>query len=154
MKKNIDPPEKFKLSPENMPTMMLINDVSKLFHDKLRNYNEQVGISDGYRHILFCLAREEGRTQYEISKRTHLKAPTVSVALQKMEVDGLVERHTDKEDQRQSRVYLTAKGREYSMMFYQNLKKTEAQVVGALSEDEEKMLRELLMKMRETLIEE
>ena len=154
MKKISNPSEEFKRSPENMPTMMLINDVSKLFHDKLRNYNEQVGISDGYRHILFCLAREEGRTQYEISKSTRLKAPTVSVALQKMESDGLVLRETDKDDQRQSRVYLTEKGREYSMMFHDNLKKTEAHVVGALSEAEEEQLRELLIKMREMLIEE
>ena len=140
-------------SPEEMPTMMLLNDVSKLFHDKLRGFSEQIGIPDGYRHILFMLSKADGKTQYEISQMTHLKAPTVSVALQKMEAEGLVTRFTDETDQRQSRVFITERGREIHRKMEANLKKSENIALQALSEDDETHLREILLKMRKTLLD-
>lgn len=153
MKKNNKIPHKPHHTPEEMPTMMLMGDISKLFHDKLRNFSEQIGIPDGYRHILFTLARADGKTQYEISVITHLKAPTVSVALQKMEAEGLVTRFTDETDQRQSRVYITERGREIHKKMEDNLKVSEKLALDAVSEEEEAFLRRILLKMRSNLLD-
>lgn len=84
---------------------------------------------------------------------THLKAPTVSVALQKMEAEGLVTRFTDETDQRQSRVFITERGREIHRKMEANLKKSENIALQALSEDDEAHLREILLKMRKTLLD-
>lgn len=132
--------------------MMLLGDVSKLFHDKLRNFSEQIGILDGYRHILFALARADGKTQYEISVITHLKAPTISVALQKMEAEGLVMRFTDESDQRQSRVYITERGREIHEKMQNNLVLSEQNALNGISDEDEKALRNILLHMRSNLL--
>lgn len=139
--------------PENRPTMMLVNEVSKLFHDRLRNFSDQIGIPDGYRHILLSLKFGDSKTQCEISQVTHLKAPTVSVALQKMEADGLVRRISDEEDLRQSRIFITDKGREVTEKFGNNLKKTEEIALCGLTEEEEETLRKIMLKMRKNMIE-
>ncbi len=153
-KNNKLPAEETRPCPEEMPTMMLLNDVSKLFHDKLRGYNESVGVPDGFRRILFELRRGDGKTQLEISRMTHLKAPTVSVALQKMELAGLVERKTDEEDMRQSRVFITDKGREIMGIVHSNLKKAEKITLEPITPEEEEQLKTILLKMRKPLIEE
>lgn len=149
-KNKMMPPPRHK--PEEMPTMMLLGDVSKLFHDKLRNFSEQIGILDGYRHILFALARADGKTQYEISVITHLKAPTISVALQKMEAEGLVMRFTDESDQRQSRVYITERGREIHEKMQNNLVLSEQNALNGISDEDEKALRNILLHMRSNLL--
>lgn len=148
-----NPSDEFNHSPEEMPTMFLLHDVSKLFHDNLRGYNEKMGIQDGFRLILFMLAKEDGITQYEISKLIHIKAPTVSVALQKMESEGLVRRVTDENDMRQSRVYITEKGKSFNDMCRMNLVKAEEEIRNTLTPEEETALRSILMKMRIQLIE-
>ena len=153
MKKSNRIPQSPHHSPEEMPTMMLLNDVSKLFHDKLRGFSEQIGIPDGFRHILFILSKADGKTQYEISQMTHLKAPTVSVALQKMESEGYVSRFTDEIDQRQSRVYITDKGREVHEKMRHNLIKSEEIALSALTDEDEALLRKVLLKMRANLLD-
>ncbi len=134
------------------PTMMMLNEVSKLFHDKLRSLNEQMGIPDGYRHILFTLKWGDGMTQCEISQHTHHKAPTVSVALQKMEADGLVIRVADEDDLRQSRIYITDKGREITEKYHANLVKTEEMALDGLTKEEEEQLRAVLARMRDIFL--
>ncbi len=151
--KNKFPDSGINHSPEEMPTMLLLHDVSKLFHDNLRGYNERMGIPDGFRLILFILAREDGVTQYEISKMIHLKAPTVSVALQKMEAEGLVTRVTDEKDMRQSRVYITEKGRTFDDTCRSNLIKAEKVVIESITPEEENSLRTILLKLRTSLID-
>ena len=71
-------------------------------------------MSHGSRRILFTLAHDDGLTQLQLVKLTHLTAPSVSAALVKLENDDLVKRVTDTKDLRQIRVYLTEKGREYN----------------------------------------
>ncbi|MBE5818082.1 MAG: winged helix-turn-helix transcriptional regulator [Clostridiales bacterium] len=138
---------------EDKPTMFLVSEVSKLFHDRLRALSDQMGIPDGYRHILFSLKYGDGKTQCEISQITHLKAPTISVALQKMEADGLITRVSDEDDLRQSRIFITEKGRETMHKFHANLVMTEEMVLSGLSDEEEQTLREILIKMRENFID-
>lgn len=147
------PGHDFHEHPDDIPTMMLVREVSKIFHDKLRSANEQAGIPDGYRHILFALAIENGRTQCEISCLTRLKAPTVSVALQKMEADGLVTRVTDAEDQRQSRIFITEKGRECNEICHTNLINAEKLTLLGVTPEEEAFLKKCLTKMKMNLIE-
>lgn len=62
---------------------MLINEISKLFRDRMREKSEELGFKNGYRQVLMFLARGDGVTQLSIAKGTHLKAPTVSVAASK-----------------------------------------------------------------------
>ena len=104
---------------KNTPrTGFLINEISKLFHDKLRRNSEDLGFKSGYRQILRFLSHEDGVTQVDIARNSHFTAPTVSVTLKKMEDEGLISRKTDKNDTRRTRVFITEKGREWESKLY------------------------------------
>ena len=133
---------------------MLIGEISKLFQDKMAKSSEKLGFKNGYRQILRHLVHEDGVTQIDLVRTTHLKAPTISVTLKKMEEEGLVRRETDKIDQRQTHVYLTDKGREAERAFFAKIRETEAVMFDGLSAEETETLRQLLKKVRNNLLNE
>jgi hypothetical protein len=138
--------------PEEMPIMMLVNDLSRLFHNHMRAESERIGMQDGFRHLLFHLTQEDDLTQLELVRRTHLKAPTVSVALRRMEEAGLVVRTADPEDQRQIRVRLTGKGRELDNRQREKIREAEELFSRGLSEEEQQTLKALLLHMRRNVL--
>ncbi len=92
--------------------MMRIQDAAKVYTELMRRQSDQDGIPSSYRMLIYHLARmNPGITQLELVKAAHLKPPTVSVTLQKMERDGIVVRKTNESDMRETLVYLTEKGK-------------------------------------------
>lgn len=120
-------------------TLMKLMDISKLFKDYMRKESDKIGLKCAYRPILFHLIMNEGLTQAEIAEKTLLKAPTVSLTLQKMEYEGLIVRKTDEEDQRQTRVYSTDKGLEILNLSQSIAHNFEQRLLDHLS-DEEKVI--------------
>lgn len=139
---------------EEMPVMMLVNEISKLFFDRMRRECEKINVQHGYNHILFHLSRRDGITQLDLVRMTHLKAPTVSVALQKMEYEGLVRRETDKQDQRQTRVYITDKGMALDSRLREKVAEIESVAITGIDNENEKILKEYLIIMRKNILEE
>ncbi len=133
---------------------MLISEISKLFHDQMNQNSEKLGFKNGYRQILRHLAHKDGITQIDLVHSTHLKAPTISVTLKKMEEERLVRREADKEDQRQIHVYLTEKGRTMERTFFGKLVETEEILLRDISADEKNALCATLKKMRKNLLAE
>lgn len=139
-------------SADELSTMMLVNDVSKLFHDRMRNETSKRGINSSYRPILFHLSRNDGMTQLEIVKATHHKAPSISVMLQKMEAEGLIRREADKKDMRQVRIYLTEEGRLVNEQIRSLAHSVDEYCMEGITEDEIAVAKECLIKMREKLL--
>lgn len=131
---------------------LLINEIHKLFHDRVRTQSEALGFKTGYRQILRFLARQDGVTQIDIARDSHFKAPTVSVTLKKMEEEGLVRRESDAKDQRQTRVYITDKGREMERKLFNQFMECEDILVNNISEEEQAYLCEILKKMRANML--
>lgn len=148
------PPEK---EPEDRcchkPTpMMILNEVSHLMIDRIRSNHDELFAQRSIRLLVMELARRDGRTQLELVNATHLKAPTVSVAMQKLEKEGIVTRRPDEYDQRATRVFLTEKGREADNRTRQSVHDAEEIAMAQLSEEERETLAKLLGKIRESLI--
>ena len=61
--------------------------------------------------VLGVLGSHDGITQKDLAERMHLARPTVTIMLQKMEHEGLIERWDDPADQRLTRIRLTDAGR-------------------------------------------
>ena len=131
--------------------MMQIIHLSKLFRDQLRRASEEAGIPCGYRMILIELSHLESATQYELAKRTHLTAPTVSVTLQKMEHDGYITRTPDENDLRQMRVALTEKGKAAEADNRARANALEQKLLDGLSPEEKEQLTALLTSMEDNL---
>jgi len=82
------------------------------------NFKSMVGSMAGGRGhpgqamCLRLLSANDGATQRDMARMLHVAPPTVSKMLSTMEKAGLVERRPDEADQRLTRVYLTAAGRD------------------------------------------
>ena len=133
---------------------MFVNDVSRMFMHRVRRQCEQNGISHGHHKLLMELFENEGSTQLQLVKRTHLTAPTVSVALGKMESEGLVRREADTEDMRQVKVYLTEKGRSKVDCVRKIFRENDDKMVEDITQEELDAAVAVLRKMLINLLEE
>lgn len=71
---------------------------------------EPYGVSIPQMFVLTCLNDENGLTLREIGNRTLIDSSSMTVLVDKLEKDNLVERHLDTEDRRAIRVLITEKG--------------------------------------------
>ena len=136
---------------------MVLNEVSRLCMTLLHKMSgDEVGGSKQHsrRLILMKLSREDGITQCELVRDSRMTPPTISVALKSLEQEGLVERRGDEDDMRATRVYLTEKGREEDRRNRRRIECVDAVMMQGLSEEEQRTLMELLLKMRENLTKE
>lgn len=136
--------------PREMHVMNLIHEISRITHDRIKRNCPEMQRS--CRLIMMELAHRDNVTQLDLVHATHLKAPTVSVSLQKMERDGLVLRRPDEDDLRATRVFLTEKGRAMDRSIVTKIRENEHEIENCLSEEELKTLRAILLKILNNLI--
>lgn len=137
----------------NYNAMMRIHDAAKLYGDRMRRLSDQDGLPSSYRMLIFHLAHmEPGVTQLDLVKAAHLKPPTVSVTLQKMERDGLVTRQSNESDLRQTLVYLTDKGKAIDDRIHVIHKEGDDAALDGLTDDEVETLSRLLNKVIDNLL--
>ncbi len=145
------PPERAELS--NNPVKMC-NEISHIFHAKMRELNESedTAAQPGTRLVLSFLAAGDGVTQLDLVNATHLRPPTISIILKKLEEDGIVERRRDEQDLRSVRVYLTERGKDIDSRNIRKIKFVDSIALEGLSEDEKNTMMSLLGKMRDNLL--
>lgn len=105
------------------------------------------------RLILSHLAVEGELCQLDLVALTHLKPPTVSVLLRRMEEEGYVERRPDAQDKRAVRVCLTEKGREYDRLHLCRISNNDQTAMRGFTAEEEALLDGLLARIRDNLVE-
>lgn len=71
---------------------------------------EEFGVTIPQSFILYCLQEENGITLKEIGTRTLIDSSSMTVLVDKLEKDNLVERRLDPQDRRAIRVFITDKG--------------------------------------------
>lgn len=76
-----------------------------------------------------------------------MKPSTISVALQKMELDELILRKRDEADTRKMQILLTSKGKAEALEYRKIYKQADQILLGAISDSELKLLYELLDKL-------
>ena len=123
----------------------LCNEISRLFFARMRECWGHDGVMSqpGARMILQFLISTDGVIQRDLVEWTHLKAPSVSVILQKMEQEGLVHRCPDDQDLRQTRVYLTDAGRALDGETIENILRLARLATDGLSEEENAMWKQI-----------
>src|SRR5256712_2177258 len=107
----------------------------------------KLGVHTGQEMILLQLWIEEGIPQSQLAASMEVEPPTATKMLQRMERVGLIERRSDPEDARISRVYLSERGRALEQPVLEVWKQLEAQTVAGLSLTEQALLHRLLMQV-------
>ena len=138
--------------PQETPPM-IINDISHLFHGKMRSTQTEGVLSQhGARMILSILSREEGLRQTDLVRMTHMKAPTISVLVKKMAAEGLLTHEIRFSDMRTVCLYLTDKGRQAHLVTHQALHTTDDILMQGFTEEETQLLKSMLCRMRNNLL--
>ncbi len=134
----------------------LCHEIGRLFRRKMRQTDASDGVMSqpGAHLVLSVLAVYDGIQQWELVEHTHLRPPSVSVILKKMEEEGIVERRNDDEDRRAVRVYLTAKGKRLDEEAIETIRKLEIRAMQGLTDTECETLMALLPKIRNNLLNE
>ena len=146
------PPVMQRRHPKPNPPM-LVNEIARLFNARMRMYDlEGVMSQDSARLIMRALIRGDGCSQLELVRKTHLKAPTVSVTLRRLEEEGMVVRRTDEMDMRVMRVYLSEKGRAHNRAVWERLCNLDAELMRGFSEEETAALLQFLERMRDNIL--
>ncbi len=134
---------------------MVVNEIARLFHARMRRYDlDGVMSQDSARLIMHALAHKDGCSQLELVRATHLKPPTVSVTLKRMEEEGLVRREQDGMDMRIIRVFLSEKGMEHNQCVRQRLHSLDEELMSGFSEEESQQLLHFLERMRDNILPE
>ncbi len=144
--------KKSPLTDDMLTPAMLIGHISRAQRCTLRSReNDPIMTQNSCRAILFCLSREEGITQLELSRRAGLKPPTVSVALKHLEDEGYVIRMTDDDDKRAARVYLSDKGHALEKENEERFVAVDNEMMAGFTPDEIELLRSMLLRIRDNL---
>lgn len=91
-----------------------------------------------------ALCDKDEVTQFDLVDKTGLSAPTVSLSLSKMQNEGIVERESNPEDLRETKVYLTDKGREQMKLINSCCELTELDMMNGFSDFEKKEFERML----------
>ena len=141
-------------SDSSVATITLVNMLAKVFEESVSSVTENEFLNQkASRFILFTLAINDGITQNDIVRATHLKGSTISVALSKLEKEGYVKRVDDSYDQRQIRVYLTEKGEKLNKERKDLIESLEKKALKGITLKEEKNAAFVLATMIKNLTE-
>jgi DNA-binding MarR family transcriptional regulator len=94
----------------------LLAKASQRWNQRLYERFVEAGYSDvrpAYGSLLIPLYEEDGLRQGELARRARLSKQTMTTMARALERAGLVERHTDPDDARATRLYLTDRARAF-----------------------------------------
>jgi DNA-binding MarR family transcriptional regulator len=129
----------------------LLVQICKAQRGKAQELLAKIELHPGQEMLLLCLWPGDGPTQSELAGDLCISPATMTKMLDRMAKAGLVERRTDVEDQRVSRVYLTGEGWSLREPVEGIWNKIEAQSLVNLTLDERILLRRLLLQVYENL---
>lgn len=114
--------------------------------EELKN-NGVEGLVPSHGDILVCLYKNNKMTMKDIANCIHRTKPTVTVLVDKLEKLGYLKRVASDKDSRSTYVILTQKGEDFKATFDQISNNLNKMLNKNLSENEVKLLEELLKKM-------
>ena len=135
-------PEEVLLSPYS-----LFTDISRMIDGKMNACCEKLKLQSGARRVLSCLNKNSELSQLDLVRATHLKAPTISLIVQKMEQDGLICRRTDDIDMRLMRVSMTELGENREKQVSACAQEIEETALAGFTDEEKKTLTSLLSRV-------
>jgi DNA-binding MarR family transcriptional regulator len=140
----LDPPELAGVDPLSMRVLSSYRKTTHLNRQLFARLAAGKGGHPGRTMVLGMIERYDGISQRDLAEKMHLARPTVTIMLQKMEAEGIIERWDDPEDQRLTRIRLTDAGRAQSAGMHDAYVAYIDSTIGSLSEDDRTEFARLL----------
>ena len=131
----------------------LFSQICRLKHARVHTLYEALGLYRGQPRVLHALWDQEGLTHTELSRKLRVQPATITKMIQRMEKAGFVERRHDLDDQRVSRVYLTAAGRAIREDVQQAWRRLEEEAFAGFAKEERLLLRGFFLRIRDNLVQ-
>lgn len=109
------------------------------------------GFYAGQDQIMLALGTDDGQTPGQLAARLGVKPPTVTKTINRLQVQGFLDKRASNADARQAHVWLTDSGREALRAIEKALRKTEKQALKGLDKKEQKALARLLARIEGNL---
>ena len=132
-------------------TSYLIAQVCKLHRQTADELLNEIGLHVGQEMMLCALWDREGVTQTELGEQLGVQPATVTNGLRRLERKGLVKRTPDADDQRVSRVFPTAQGRQCRAEVEEKWDQLDRTSFAGFTGRERKLLHALLSRVLENL---
>ena len=125
----------------------LLNKVCGLRHRRMHELLDELGLYRGQPSMLRALWAGDGLTHSALAGQLGKSPATITKTVKRMERAGFVERKPDPRDERLSRVYLTAAGRDVQAAVEQVWQDFEQQAFAGFSPEEMASLRGMLQRV-------
>ncbi len=131
----------------------LLAQICKAHRQKANHLLSQLNLHVGQEMLLLKLWHQDGLTQSEVADELCVQPATITKMLDRMVESGLVERRKDVDDQRVSRIYLTAKGMALQGPVAVVWQQFEEQATADFTLEEKLLLRRFLLQLQKNLAE-
>lgn len=121
------------------------------FKSTLRAFEREAGIGARKWYMLAMLAQEDGISQGEICQRFRVNPSRVTRVAKTLELEGLVRRERDPEDNRVVRLHLSEGGRELLQASRERRKRFDERIQSALGAEELEELKRTLGVLTEAM---
>lgn len=98
----------------------------------------EIGLYPGQDMLLLLLAQEDGQSPSLLARRLHVKPPTVTKMIMRLQAQGFVTKKASDDDLRQSFIFLTKNGYNAIQDIEKAVKKTEKDVFRGFDPDEQR----------------
>ena len=97
---------------------------------------------------MLSLNHEDGQTPGELAVRLGVRPPTITKTINRLQVQGFLDKRASETDARQAHIFLTDTGRDAIRAIDKSVRKTEKQALKGLDKKEQKLLARLLVAHR------
>lgn len=144
-------------SPEEMPLGRILANLGRTHAMRVDQRMDQVGLYRGQAILLLTLARQAEQqtplTHSEIAEKLHISLAAASKVIKRMESLGYLQRTSDPDDERVSRVVLLEGGRAKLDDVFAVFQEVNGRMLQGISPEEQKLLRNLMGRMLANLQE-
>lgn len=122
-----------------------------------RNFDRRAkshGLTSSRWQVLWILNKDQGMKQAELAERMDVAPISLTRQIDLLEAEGLVERRQDPQDRRCFRVFLTKAAEPVLKTLRSLAHDTRGQALAGISADEQRLLLNLLSRVRENLSRE
>jgi DNA-binding MarR family transcriptional regulator len=109
------------------------------------------GFYAGQDQIMLALDHEDGQTPGQLAARLGVRPPTITKTINRLQVQGFLDKRASEIDARQANIFLTDAGREAIRAIEKSVRKTEKQALKGLDKKEQKTLSKLLSRVEANL---
>jgi DNA-binding MarR family transcriptional regulator len=132
-------------------TMSRLHSAARLSRTALAAKLLDHGFYAGQDQIMLSLNQEDGQTPGQLAVRLGVRPPTITKTINRLQVQGFLDKRASETDARQAHIFLTDSGRDAIRAIDKSVRKTEKQALKGLDKKEQKALAKLLARIEANL---